>query len=107
MLKELKTKEELDEMAEDWAPTWEGLRLDGLEEQLKEIDPAVEVAYCSGKTYNEAYCLTGENKYRDDLHIVFLTKLDEEKKMRWKFNYGCRWAWDVRENNLMREKQKN
>ncbi len=103
MIKELKTKKELDALAGKSAPTWEGLSLDGLEEQLKEIDPKVEAVYCDGKTYNEAYGLTGTNAYPDDLHIVFLDNFSINM-MQWKFNYGCRWADDVLDNNLYREK---
>ena len=102
MIKELKTKEELEEVAGKSAPTWEGLSLDGLEEQLKEIDPKVEIVFCKGKTYNDAYGLTGSNKYPDDLTIVFLNNFSINM-MDWKFKYGCRWADDVRDNNLMRE----
>lgn len=105
MIKEITTYEELEHLANNSAPTWEGLDLDGLEEQLKEIDPAVEAVYCTGKTYNEAYGLTGSNAYPDDLHIVFLTNWGIEM-MSWKFNFGCRWADDVRDNNLWREEDK-
>ena len=104
MIKELTTKEELDAMANKSAPTWEGLALEGLEEQLKELDPEVEAVYCTGKTYDEAYGLTGDNAYPDDLTIVFLDKWSIDM-MQWKFNYGCRWADDVRDNNLAREQE--
>lgn len=103
MIKELTTKEELEKMSEDWNPTWEGLKTEGLEEQLKEIEPDVEIAYCTGKTYNDVYGLTGNNAYPDDLTIVFLTKYNKDEIMKWKLLYGCRWATDVRDNNLRRE----
>ena len=102
MIKEITTREELDALANKSAPTWEGLSLDGLEEQLKEIDPEVEAVYCTGKTYDEVYGLTGDNAYPDDLTIVFLKKWSIGM-MAWKFNYGCRWADDVLDNNLARE----
>lgn len=106
MIKELKTIEELDELASMSAPTWEGLSLNSLEEQIKAIDPDAEICYCTGHTYNEAYGLTGTNRYPEDLTIVFL-KLPEgrslDSMMQWKFQYGCRWADDVRDNNLARE----
>lgn len=103
MIKEVTTLEELDALAKQSAPTWEGLALDGLEEQLLEIDPEVEAAYCSGSTYNKAYGLTGDNAYPDDLHIVFLTNWSIPM-MDWKFKFGCRWADDVKDNNLYRER---
>ena len=102
MIKELFTKDELEALANKSAPTWEGLSLEGLEEQLKEIDPEVEAVYCTGKTYNDAYELTGDNRYPDDLTIVFLDKFSINM-MDWKFKYSCRWADDVIDNNLMRE----
>lgn len=103
MIKQLTTKEELEAMADISAPTWEGLSLDGLEQQLKDIDPKAEAVYCTGKTYNESYGLTGNNAYPDDLTIVFLTKWSIST-MDWKFNCGCRWADDVRDNNVARER---
>ena len=103
MIRQLTTFEELESMADMSAPTWEGLSLDGLEEQLKEIDPKVEAVYCTGETYNKAYGLTGNNAYPDDLTIVFLTKWSVGM-MSWKFSYGCRWADDVRDNNVARER---
>lgn len=102
MIKEITTTDELNALANKSAPTWEGLSLEGLEEQLKEIDPKVEAVFCTGKTYNKAYGLTGTNAYPKDLTIVFLTEWGIPM-MNWKFKYGCRWADDVRDNNLRRE----
>ena len=104
MIKQITTLEELEALANKSAPTWEGLNLDGLEEQLKEIDPEVEAVYCEGKDYNDAYGLTGNNAYPDDLHIVFLDKFSINM-MDWKFKFQCRWADDVRDNNLWREER--
>lgn len=104
MIREIKTLEELEELADNSMPTWEGLNLEGLEEELLEIDPKVVVVYCNGKTYNEAYGLTGDNAYPDDLHIVFLDDFSIPM-LDWKFKFGCRWADDVRDNNLMREQR--
>lgn len=102
MIKELTTLDELEAMANKSAPCWEGLSLEGLEEALKDIDPNVEIAYCTGKTYDDAYGLKGGNRYPDDLTIVFLDKFSIGQ-MDWKFKYNCRWADDVRDNNLRRE----
>ena len=76
MIKEITTKEELEALANKSAPTWEGLSLDNLEKQLKEIDPEVEAVYCTGETYNKVYKLTGSNAYPKDLTIVFLNVLE-------------------------------
>ena len=102
MINEVTTREELDQIASQSAPTWEGLSLEGLEEQLKEIDPEVRAVYCKGSTYNDAYELTGDNRYPADLTIVFLIKWSIPM-LDWKFKYGCRWADDVLDNNLDRE----
>lgn len=104
MIKQITTLEELEALANKSAPTWEGINLEGLEDTLKEIDPEVEVVYVEGKDYNDAYGLTGDNAYPDDLHIIFLNKWSINM-MSWKFNYGCRWADDVRDNNVAREEE--
>ena len=101
MIRKITTLEDLEALANKSAPTWEGLLLDGLEDQLKEIDPE-DAVYCTGKTYNEVYGLTGNNAYPNDLSIVFLIKWGIPI-MNWKFKYGCRWADDVKDNNLARE----
>lgn len=102
MIRELTTFEELEAMADISAPTWEGLSLDGLEEQLIEIDPKVVAVYCTGETYNKVYGLTGDNAYPKDLTIVFLKDFSINM-MDWKFKFGCRWADDVKDNNIRRE----
>ena len=102
MIREITTLEELEKLANSSMPCWEGLTLNGLEEQLKEIDPDVKVVFCKGKTYSDAYGLTGSNRYPDDLNIVFIEDF-RIPMMAWKLDYGCRWADDVRDNNLSRE----
>ena len=104
MIKQITTLDELEALANKSAPTWEGINLEGLEDTLKEIDPEVEVVYVLGKDYNDAYGLTGNNAYPDDLSIIFLNKWSIPM-MSWKFNYGCRWADDVRDNNVAREEE--
>lgn len=103
MIKEVTTLEELELLAKDSAPCWEGLCMDGLEKDFQDLDPEAIPVYCTGKTYNQAYGLTGSNAYPDDLHIVFLINWSIPM-MDWKFKYGCRWADDMRDNNLEREK---
>lgn len=96
------TKKRLEELRQQSAPTWEGIDPNGLDETLKEFDPAVEYEFCSGKDMNEAYGLTGTNAYRNDLNILILTKWSINM-MAWKLQYGCRWLDDVIDNNLRRE----
>lgn len=96
------TYERLEELRNQSAPTWEGLSTEGLDEQLKEIDPEVSFEVCTGKEMNDAYGLTGNNKYPDDLNIVILTNWSINM-MDWKLKFGCRWLDDVIDNNLMRE----
>ena len=102
MIREITTLEELEKLANSSMPCWEGLKLDGLEEQLKEIDPNAKIVFCKGKTYDDAYGLTGSNRYPDDLTLVFLENYSIPM-MTWKLDYFCRWADDVRDNNLARE----
>lgn len=106
MITEIKTKKELDDLTKVSAPTWEGLSIDNLESQLKGIDPKVEAVYCTGATYNKAYKLTQDNAYPNDLTIVFL-KNYSISQMSWKLQYGCRWADDVKDNNLRRQRAIN
>lgn len=100
------TKARLEELYNISAPTWEGLKIEGLEEQLKEIDPEVTFEVCSGADMNKAYKLTNSNAYPDDLNIVILTHWSIPM-MSWKFNYGCRWLDDVIDNNKYRQQEIN
>lgn len=96
------TKERLEELYNISAPTWEGITLEGLDETLKGIDPEVEYEICSGKDMNDAYGLTDDNAYPDDLNIVILAKWSIDM-MAWKLRYGCRWLDDVIDNNERRQ----
>lgn len=96
------TNERIEELRRKSAPTWEGMKTEGLSENLKEIDPEAEFEVCSGKEMNEYSDLTGSNAYPDDLHIVILTKWSINM-MDWKLKYGCRWLDDVCDNNEWRE----
>ena len=98
------TKERLEDLRKMSAPTWEGLSTDGLDEELKKIDPEVEYEVCTGKEMNDTYHLTGTNAYQDNLSIVILTNWSISM-MTWKLKYGCRWLDDVIDNNIQREKE--
>ena len=105
-MKEIALRKELQALANKSAPCWEGLSLDGLEEYIKGIDPKVTVVFCSGDNYNRAYNLTGNNRYPWNLTLVFLdipSDYSLSEMMKWKLQYGARWADDVRDNNLRRE----
>lgn len=60
-----------------------------------------------GKTMNDVYMLTGNNKYPDDCTIVSIKLEDMENSMAVvipRFNIGARWLDDIVMNNATREK---
>lgn len=60
----------------------------------------------SGKTMNEKYHLTGDNVYKEHLHIVCvsLEDIDADGIIFPRFEIGGRWFNDVVDNNARREK---
>ena len=62
-----------------------------------------------GAMLNEAWSLTGDNRYPDDLNIVAIS-FDQiafpGKLAIPRFNVGARWWSDILENNLRREQEK-
>ena len=67
-----------------------------------------ETAYTiKGKTMNDVYMLTGNNKYPDDCTIVSIKLEDMENSMAVvmpRFHIGARWFDDIVMNNAAREK---
>lgn len=109
-IKTLTTLEELESLGS--ALTMEGLAEDSISEFIdwvKQYTPMKsETAYIiKGKTMNDVYMLTGNNKYPDDCTIVSIKLEDMENSMAVvipRFNIGARWFDDIVMNNAAREK---
>ena len=99
----VETKEQLKELYECSAMTWEGLNTD--EDNLKAALEACcvdgvdgEIFITKGKTMNEICQLSGCNAYKDDLNIVSIKKFKGLAIM-----FGARWMDDIIDNNARRE----
>lgn len=109
-IKTLTTLEELESLGS--ALTMEGLAEDSISEFIdwvKQYTPMKsETAYIiKGKTMNDIYMLTGNNKYPDDCTIVSIKLEDMENSMAVvmpRFHIGARWFDDIVMNNAAREK---
>lgn len=110
-IKRLTTNSELSNLGS--ALTMVGLTEDSIQDYIdwiKQYTPMKsEMAYIiSGKTMNEAYHLTGDNAYSDDLTIVSvkLEDMEEPSKIVTKrFEVGARWFDDIVGNNLRIEER--
>lgn len=98
---EVKTAEQLKELYDAWAMTWEGLSEDSFEEALdmccKEGKDGTGYV-TTGKTMNEICHLTGQNAYPDDLTIFSIKEFKGLAIM-----FGARWMADIVDNNAYRE----
>ena len=95
----VETKEQLKELYDAWAMTWEGLREEDFEVALKECGQENADGYLiKGSTMNKICKLTGDNAYSDDLNIFSIVKF---KGLA--INYGARWMTDIIDNNAYRE----
>ena len=106
-IKTLTTLEELESLGS--ALTMEGLSISEFIDWVKQYTPMKsETAYIiKGKTMNDVYMLTGNNKYPDDCTIVSIKLEDMENSMAVvipRFNIGARWFDDIVMNNATREK---
>ncbi len=111
--KTLTTREELEELCNCSALTWEGMSLD--DENIKDIGEwltqhGVDISNAvlniiSGKLMNSTYKLTGTNAYPDDLNIVSITGIDVGPIIIARFQVGARWFDDIVDNNAEREKE--
>lgn len=111
----VKTREQLDDLINDSALTWEGLKMK-TEKDYKQVTdwmrqngatPKTENVYITeGKTMNALEGLTGSNAYPDDLSIVSFKLSEIENAMALaipRFQVGGRWMDDIVENNRSRE----
>ena len=103
----------LKELVKDSALTLEGLAessFDGFLDWVKDIAGLkTRCLYVTkGKLANSEWGLTGDNAYQDGLNIVSV-KLDDmenwNKIVRARFQIGARWADDIYENNVRRERE--
>lgn len=101
IIKKVETREQLKELYDKWAMTWEGL----IEE---DFDLALEMCCISGKDgtgyvitgakMNELCALSGSNAYPDDLTIFAIIDF---KGLA--IQFGARWMADIIDNNAGRE----
>ena len=110
------TKAQLDELEKGSALTWEGHAVD--DESLKKrfdwikgYTPVKQerIYIISGWVMNNAYGLTGDNAYQDDVHLVSVKLEDIEHVGRIvvpRFTVGGRWFDDIVDNNRRREEEK-
>ena len=109
------SKEQLDELYNQSALTWEGLcsdeqNLAAVEEWLKEhnaitADEEPTAYIIKGELMNRTYSLTGDNAYPDDLTIVSVTGISQLKIVISRFAVGGHWFDDIVDNNARREKE--
>lgn len=98
---EVTTKEQLKDLSDAWAMTWEGLVEESFEEALEACSKAGKdgIGYVTtGKTMNEICKLTGKNAYPNDLTIF---SIKDFKGLA--FQFGARWMYDIIANNGARE----
>jgi hypothetical protein len=96
---EVKTLEQLKDLYNCSAMTWEGLREDDFGVALDMCGAEGAKGYkTTGKVMNELCHLTGSNAYPDDLTIF---SIDKFKGLA--ITVGARWMDDIIENNAYRE----
>ena len=96
----VETIEQLKELYDCSAMTWEGLREDNFEIALKETGAKGAKGYVTkGSVMNKLCKLTGDNAYPDDLNIF---SVDKFKGLA--IQYGARWIDDIIDNNARRER---
>lgn len=110
------SKEQLDELYNQSALTWEGLcsdeqNLADVERWLKEhdaliADTEVTAHIITGKLMNDTYSLTGSNAYPDDLTIIAIMDIYYAKIAIPRLSVGGRWFDDIIDNNARRESEK-
>ena len=109
------TEEQLNELYNESALTWEGLstdeaNLESVVEWLKDhkatvdgVEPTFHIT--TGRLMNKYYGLTGDNAYPNDLNLVSITGIIDYQVALARFEVGGRWFSDIVDNNAMREEQ--
>ena len=106
------TKEQLDNLYNQSALTWEGLTTDegnlsAVKEWLNEHGAILENTeptfhIITGQLMNDTYNLIGSNAYPEDLSIVSVTDINQMKVAIPRFEVGGRWFDDIVDNNARR-----
>ena len=92
-------REDLKDLYNKWAMTWEGLVSDDFQLALKECGTEESKGYLiKGNIMNKICHLKGSNAYPDDLNIFAIYPF---KGLA--INYGARWMYDIIDNNARRE----
>ena len=109
------TKEQLDNLYNQSALTWEGLtadedNLNAVKEWLDtngailaDTEPTFHII--TGELLNTVYGLTGDNAYASDLTIVSVTDINQMAVVIPRFQVGGRWFDDIVDNNAGREEE--
>ncbi len=95
------TTEQLEELTNAWAMTWEGLSEDSFEEAMENCctEGKDGTGYViKGEDMNKICRLTGDNAYPDDLNIFAIKNFKGLAML-----VGARWLWDIVANNGRRE----
>ena len=93
------TADQLKQLYDDWAMTWEGLAEKDFQEAIKLVGGEGAKGYLvTGKVMNNICNLTGDNAYPDDLPIFAVTPF---KGLA--IQFGARWMTDIIDNNAERE----
>lgn len=103
-------KSELDNLYKHSALTIEGLAEESIPDFVDWLKNNTEftvdnpiIYIVKGKTMNETYNLTGNNKYQDDLTLVSVIDINQKEIVFKRFEIGGRWFDDIVENNASRE----
>ena len=102
MIINVETKEQLKELYDNWAMTWEGLVEEDFETALAECGADDAKGYVvKGKVMNKLCKLTGDNAYPEELNIFAVYPF---KGLA--IQYGARWMTDIIDNNADRQHYK-
>ena len=95
----VETPEQLKDLYDKWAMTWEGLVETDFETAMDICgDKGVKGYLVKGKVMNDICHLKGSNAYPDDLNIFAIYPFKGLAMM-----YGARWMYDIIDNNARRE----
>ena len=97
----VETEEQLKELYEQWAMTWEGLREQNFQEAIKLVgkDDTAKGYLVKGAVMNRICHLTGDNAYPENLSIFAVYPYKPILAM----TVGARWMYDIIDNNARRE----
>ena len=95
----VETLDQLEELYDASAMTWEGLSENSFEQALKVAGfPGAKGFLTKGSTMNKLCKLTGNNAYPDDVNIFSIKDFQGLA-----IYFGARWIDDIIDNNARRE----